>query len=163
AQAGIFKTTDDGAHWTAMNRGLTDPIVNALWVDPSNQNLVLAGTESDGIFRSTDGGANWSRIGAYGPVSDFLSAGGTLPAAVATVGVSPQAVAFAPSTHTILVAGADGLWSSTDGRNWRVLPFGRWDSRRIYWNDAQKILYLGTDQGLHRSTDSGASFTSLTG
>jgi uncharacterized protein (TIGR03437 family) len=267
SQAGAFRTTDGGAHWSAINNGLTDTSVNALWVDSTNQNLVLAGTEFGGISRSTDGGNTWTTIGNYAPVSDFLQIGGTLLAAagpgilgstdggatwspvvsskapvrtlatgggvtlagtdagvvlwqaqagaafqpalqapgpapvwiwslavnpsapnqayavighgnspsalMATndsghnwtnvgVGAGPQAVAFAPSLKSIFVAGTDGLWVSTDGQNWKGLSFGRWDSRRIYWDDAQKLLYLGTDQGLHLSTDGGTSFSSMT-
>src|SRR6266487_6589757 len=44
-EAGAFKTTDGGTNWIPINTGLLDPIVNVLWIDQSNANVVLAGTE----------------------------------------------------------------------------------------------------------------------
>jgi hypothetical protein len=33
--------------------------VGAIWVNPENSNIILAGSPSGGVFRSTDGGLNW--------------------------------------------------------------------------------------------------------
>ena len=267
AQGGVWKTTDGGATWTAVNNGITDPMVDALWVDANNPNLALAGTENDGIFRTTDGGATWSRIGNYGPASDFLPLNGTLLAAVSTgivqspdggatwtpllaggapvrtlaagggaliagtasgvvlmqsatgsqfapvlqvqgrsvwsvaidpnapshafaiLGLGspvptlmattnggaswsavnafgadqPQTVAYAPSIQSVLLGTSGGLWISSDGgTSWHSSGPARFDARRIFWNDAAKTLYMGTDQGVSRSTDT-ASFTGVTG
>ena len=60
---GIFKSTDRGKSWQAINRGLTFPggstmIVNALAVEWPNYFKIYAATNI-GLFRSVDGGANW--------------------------------------------------------------------------------------------------------
>jgi photosystem II stability/assembly factor-like uncharacterized protein len=82
SEAGAFKSADGGTSWTPINNGLTDPVVNALWVDPSNANTVLAGTEKSGIFRSINGGQNWTLVnGSAGTTSDFVAANGLLFAA----------------------------------------------------------------------------------
>ncbi len=56
---GVFKSTDAGATWTAMNTGLTRLTVFALAVDPASSATVYAGTPA-GVFRSLDGGLTWS-------------------------------------------------------------------------------------------------------
>jgi uncharacterized protein (TIGR03437 family) len=132
SQAGAFRTTDGGAHWTSIDRGLTDSSVNALWVDSTNQNLVLAGTEFGGLFRSTDGGDTWSSIGSYAPVSDFVQVGSTVLAAVGTgiVGSSDGGATWNPVVGSrapvrclaaaggVVVAGTDSgvvLWQAAPG------------------------------------------------
>ncbi|HTM51659.1 MAG TPA: hypothetical protein VL285_23350 [Bryobacteraceae bacterium] len=58
AESGLlFKSTNGGASWTAVNSGLPNN-VTALAIDPRNSSTVYAGTGS-GVFRSTDGGTNW--------------------------------------------------------------------------------------------------------
>ena len=80
---GIYKSTDAGAHWTRLTRGLPEPGSMAkitLAVAQNNTNIVYAAiltgepggsiggagggrsVMSGGIFRSDDGGANWTRV-----------------------------------------------------------------------------------------------------
>jgi len=80
-EAGAFKTINEGASWTRINTGLLDHAVNALWVDQSNSNVVVAGTERGGIFKSTNGGGGWSLVGNLGPTCEFVLAGANLLAA----------------------------------------------------------------------------------
>ncbi len=62
----MFKSTDGGTSWLAINKGLAVLIgtrlttTTALIVDPVNSNIVYLGTSNDGVFRSADGGSNWS-------------------------------------------------------------------------------------------------------
>lgn len=44
---GVFKSTDGGAHWQAMNTGLNNLFVRALAIDPLNPATVYAGV---GVF-----------------------------------------------------------------------------------------------------------------
>ena len=62
---GLFKSTDGGASWLAINNGLNALMearssVTALVVTPGNSNVLYAATAGLGIFRSIDGGANWN-------------------------------------------------------------------------------------------------------
>ena len=59
--AGVFKSTDGGNHWVAVNVGLTNTAVQALAIDPLNHLTVYAGT-AGGVFKSLDGGRDWMAI-----------------------------------------------------------------------------------------------------
>jgi photosystem II stability/assembly factor-like uncharacterized protein len=86
--AGVFKTTDAGEHWTAIAPALYD--VHALVIDPSAPSTLYAAVSSKGVFRSTDGGSTWSPIGvSYWWVTTLAidPQNGTLYATVAEFGV----------------------------------------------------------------------------
>ncbi len=58
----IYKTTDYGAHWSAMNAGLPDDqYVFAVRQDPRDPRVLFAGTRST-IYVSLNGGGNWQPL-----------------------------------------------------------------------------------------------------
>lgn len=66
--SGVNKSYDAGTTWTQRNKGITtrtgpsrDGIpIFSLTIDPSNPNIVWAGTQdAKGIYKSTDGGETW--------------------------------------------------------------------------------------------------------
>jgi photosystem II stability/assembly factor-like uncharacterized protein len=70
--AGLFKSTDGGLTWSAMNNGLASLIdsgapITALTISPDDTSIVYAATAGYGVFRSVDGGANWT------PLNDGLT------------------------------------------------------------------------------------------
>ena len=124
--AGIFKSTNGGGNWTAINNGLlasgfvtTNFAQNlsiwALAIDPLTPTTLYAGTD-DGLFKSTDGGGNWS----------FLTM--TVSGAVVVEG-SVDTLAIDPTTPTTIYAGClavtGGLFKSTDGgATWTAVSSG---------------------------------------
>jgi photosystem II stability/assembly factor-like uncharacterized protein len=58
---GIYKSTNGGGIWTAVNKGLPTniPWINTLVIDPTAPLTIYAGTLDNGVYKSTDGGANW--------------------------------------------------------------------------------------------------------
>src|SRR5882672_8243150 len=52
----VYRSTDNGVSWTAVNSGLTDTNITSLAVIGTN---LFAGT-SRGVFRSTDNGTSWT-------------------------------------------------------------------------------------------------------
>ena len=54
ADPGIFKSTDGGASWVAVN----DQLTSLLAIDPLSPSTIYAGRNS-GVFRSRDAGATW--------------------------------------------------------------------------------------------------------
>src|SRR5215212_1085785 len=60
--AGIFKSTDSGAHWTRLSSTISNAnffFVNDIVVSPANGQHVYAATRS-GVWRSLDGGNSWN-------------------------------------------------------------------------------------------------------
>ena len=63
--AGLFKTTDAGANWTAVNAGLPQwrPLVSILEIDPQDTNTLYAVDPCcPNPFKSTNGGAYWTAV-----------------------------------------------------------------------------------------------------
>lgn len=63
-QNGVFRSTNGGRTWSAINNGLDDPIVVALVIDPvtpSNLYVGTAGFNNRGVYKSVDGGDSWNR------------------------------------------------------------------------------------------------------
>ncbi len=57
--AGVFRCTNDGSSWVAVNSGLTDTLVKALAMSGPN---LFAGTDSGGVFLSTNFGNSWAPV-----------------------------------------------------------------------------------------------------
>lgn len=97
----VYKTTDGGAHWTDSSDGLTSADIRALYVDPTNADILFAaggGTSGNpgGVFKSYDGGATWHSISIGLPADAAL------------------ALALDPGDHNKLYAGtSSGVWEIT--------------------------------------------------
>ncbi len=73
AAGGVFKSTDNGANWTAVFDDEGVPSMGALAIHPDDPDIIYAGTgeanasgdsyEGVGIYKSVDGGANWEYKG----------------------------------------------------------------------------------------------------
>lgn len=141
--------------------------INAIAIDPTDDNIMYAGAASGGVFKTTNGGANWDPIFDEQP---FLTIG--------TIEIDPT------DNNTIYVgtgdvniggyvAVGDGLYRSTDaGATWEHL--GLTDQRiiskvKIDYNNPSTI-YVGTmglpferneERGLYKSTDNGATWEKI--
>jgi hypothetical protein len=94
---GVFRSTDNGTNWTAINNGL-DTNVFSLAVSGTN---LFAGTD-DGIFLSTNSGTSWTAAGLTGELVLSLAVSGTN-----------------------LIAGSGSIFFSTNnGTNWTVAATG---------------------------------------
>ena len=83
----MFKSTNGGGNWSAVNTGLTNTYVYALAIDPATPTTLYAGTYGGGVFKSTNGGGNWSAVNTG--LTDTLV----------------SALAIDPATPTTLYAG----------------------------------------------------------
>jgi len=86
---GVFKSTNGGGHWSAVNAGLTNTNVRALAIDPVTPTTLYAGT-GRGVFKSTNGGGHWSAVNTGLTNTDV------------------RALAIDPATPTTIYAGTNG-------------------------------------------------------
>ncbi|MCJ7589419.1 MAG: hypothetical protein MUQ00_16215, partial [Candidatus Aminicenantes bacterium] len=56
---GVFRSTDAGGTWQAMNAGLSSQDVRAVAVDPVTSATLYAATYPGGVFKSVNGGSSW--------------------------------------------------------------------------------------------------------
>jgi photosystem II stability/assembly factor-like uncharacterized protein len=155
---GVFKTTDGGAHWTAVNSGLSEPNIkgpDALLADPRRPGALLASTQGGGIYTTADGGTSWKQAS---------------PGARFTFGMARD-----PSNPAHVIAGCAEktlIESSDGGATWaeRKLPgeapahiatysvaFDPASPKRVF---AGTLAYdLRAADGLYESRDGGAHFT----
>ena len=153
---GVFKSTDAGLTWTAMNNGLDNFRVQALEVSPNftvDQTLFVGTSDPPGAvgrtYRSTDGGGSWIKL---------------------TTGFAPSRVedfAFSPdyaSDQTIFAA-APGITKSTDGGNtWNSISPGGGRAVSIGLSPQysfDQTIYMGTIWDLQKSTDDGNTWETL--
>src|SRR5262245_46426616 len=58
---GIFKSTNGGASWRAINFGLPNTAITSLAIVSQTPNVLYSGALSGGVFKSVDGGESWGR------------------------------------------------------------------------------------------------------
>ena len=84
---GVFRSTDNGTNWTAVDSGLTNNVVISFAVYGTE---LFAGTFSGGIFLSTNNGTSWSNVDSgftNTPVQSFAISGSYLFAGTVGSGV----------------------------------------------------------------------------
>ena len=113
---GVWKSTDGGTSWNALDDLMGNLAVCALAMDPSNGSRLYAGTgegfypnadavRGDGIFRTTDGGSSWAQLASTASNTNFYY--------VNDIVVSPS------SSSRLYAATKTGIWRSTDtGAGW---------------------------------------------
>lgn len=149
--SGVFKSTNRGASWSAVNTGLTDPYVIALVINPTNPNIIYAGVIlTGGVFKSTNGGASWS----------FKGLGGSYVAALAADPSNPNNI----YENGYDCLDPDSCFSevnkSTDGgESWNWVLRGRAFAGPLAIDSRNPAaIYMGDFGGILKSTDSGASW-----
>jgi photosystem II stability/assembly factor-like uncharacterized protein len=175
---GMFKTTDGGASWNAVNSGLPDFGVTALLIDPQNTNTIYAGTVANstltvppssdggkgipitndgGVFKSTDGAATWTAVNVGLPRSYWYDR----PTQYKPI----NALAMAPQHSSMLYAatGGGGISQTTDGgATWVGGKIGLLVNALAIDPQNPSTIYAGTTNfGLLKSTDGGASFSNV--
>src|ERR1041384_1997203 len=114
---GVWKTTDGGANWVALDDFMANIAVTCLVFEPGNSSIIYAGTgegffnadavRGAGIFKSTDAGETWTRLGSTNTV-DFQF-------------VNDIVVSNVNAQH-VYAATRSGVWRSLDGgANWAMI------------------------------------------
>lgn len=144
-----LRSTDGGAHWTEMVRGLTGQNLAAFATAPTDAKVVYLSTRTDGVHRSLDGGSTWQSTNSP-PAMRVMS----------TLAVSP-----ASSRVVVAAAGVfGGLYRTLDGGNrWTVVP-GIGKVAAITFVPSHPLRVVIADATAVRiSDDDGATFHAASG
>lgn len=113
--SGVFKTTNGGLNWFAVNNGIAYNKVQCIAISKSNPNVLYAGTDSmgfanSGVYKTTNGGNNWALF--YNGVTDCRG--------VQDIEVHPSNPDIAwICVFNAIAPSAVGLWKTTNGGlNW---------------------------------------------
>lgn len=190
---GIWKSTDSGENWHCVSDGfLNTSSVGALAIDPTNPDVVYAGTGErdirgdisigDGVYKSTDAGKSWTHIGLK--ECDTISR-------IVVDPKNPQNIYVAAFGHVYVKRNLDtgkvtadpnrGVYKSTDGgQTWtRVLYRNEVsgavdlcidpsDPQTLYaalweaWRTPYMLNSGGPGSGLFKTTDGGKNWTEIT-
>ena len=146
-ESAIYKSTDAGATWNKISKGLPggDKGRIGLAIPPSNPDIIYAMIEGHGVYRSTDRGASFSFMNSYNSSGNYY------------VELVPD-----PKDHNKIYSLDTYLKISTDGgRSWRsVSNKGRHVDDHCLWIDPQdtRHLLVGCDGGLYESWDNAANW-----
>ena len=115
---GVFKSTNGGGNWSAVNTDLTNTFVHAVAIDPVTPSTLYAGTIG-GVFKSTNGGGNWRAVNT-GLTTTYVAALAIDPASPTTVYAGTNAGVFSitqiPPTLAInYTSGAPGSYFTVTG------------------------------------------------
>jgi photosystem II stability/assembly factor-like uncharacterized protein len=106
---GVFRSTNSGGSWSAVNTGLpSNVVIWALAIDPATPSTLYAGTEHEGVFQSTNSGGSWSAV----------STG--ITGTVLALGIDPTT----PSTLYAGTLGGGVFQSTNSGGSWRGVNTG---------------------------------------
>ncbi|HBA83998.1 MAG TPA: hypothetical protein DCZ95_07895 [Verrucomicrobia bacterium] len=109
---GVYKSTNGGETWQAKNTGLDGALlnINCLVVNPTNADIVYAGSWKDGVYKTVDGGDNWA------PANNGLGC------------LDVRSLAIDPQNQDTIYAGLGegvGVYKSTDGaQSWAEINQG---------------------------------------
>jgi hypothetical protein len=185
SNAGVYKSTDGAAHWTAANSGLTASAYYSLIIDPLLSSVLYAGAGPGRIFKSIDAGSSWTELtnglgnsfyrsmaisastiiavtdaGFYKSTNEGSSwSGPSQPGADTAVAVDPKNAA-----NILLVSNFNLLRSTNGGSNFTTAASGL---TAAYTQSIsadprnESIIYASGAPGIFKSIDHGESWTSL--
>ncbi len=154
---GIFKTTDGGTSWKAINHGLVTPYIkgpDALLIHPRNPHILFASTLQGGVYKTVDSGETWMPVSRNYPFTFGMAIDPSNPSRI---------FACAPEKKIVL--------SEDEGVTWKEIklpgaapPFIAANAIAIHPDNPQ-LVFVGTlaynykaADGLYISTDGGQTF-----
>ena len=141
---GVFKSTDAGERWQAVNVGLTERYVFDLAIDQHRPATLYAATDG-GVFKSQDGGGSWRKT--------------SMPPGVEGRD-AVVSLALHPRNPRVIYAGTDdAVYKSGDaGASWQKVRTARRVFAIVLDPKQPATVYAGSGGGVFKSTDAGRSW-----
>lgn len=147
--------------WTELGPDNIGGRVRAIAVNPTDPNIVYAGSVSGGVWKTTNGGTSWR------PLKDFME------------NLAVCAIVIDPANSSIIYAGTgegfnnsdsrrgEGIFKSTDaGATWvrisSTVNSNFYYVNRMAFDKVSHTLWVATRRGLYKSTN-GTDFTNVLG
>ena len=103
---GVYKSTNDGANFSAANTGIETREIRCLALQPGSNLMAYAGTRTNGLYKTVNGGTGWSQLMSF-------------PQPGALV------IAINPAATRIYAGTAAGIFRSNDGgSSWSAASTG---------------------------------------
>ena len=140
---GVFKSTDGGAHWTAVNEGIGDTSITALTIRGDEPSTLFAGTRVGRLYRTSNSGGNWSELAR--PTEKRITS-----------------VVYDATSGSLYAAADTSVFRSDDGAaTWQT--FDRLSYVTFIAVPFGGAVYAGSESGLSVSRDRGATWESVSG
>ncbi len=160
AGGGIWVSKDGGTSWAATSDQWAFQHTNCVAVDPTNANIVYAGTgdyvgfftkQTQGVMKSTNGGASWTQLGAPGMKRTVISR-------IIVDQLNPNIVVASTGKGA---SGDNGIYRSTDGGlTWTQTQSGlSVDDMQVGGGNIYFLAATGGTGTFKYSFDSGATWT----
>jgi photosystem II stability/assembly factor-like uncharacterized protein len=188
ASGGLWKSVNGGTSYKPVFDKQPAQSIGAIAIDPTNPKVVWVGTGEpwtrnsvsigNGVYKTTDGGDNWTFVGL--PESERIAKIVVDPTTPDTVYVCAPGKLWSDSEERGVFRTTDGgkTWTKVlaggnpstgcsmmamDRKDPKVLYAGMWDFRRRGWTFRSGGEGPGkpSNSGLFKSTDGGATWTSL--
>jgi len=170
---GVFRSTDGGDSWNALNNGMQGIGVRGLAIDPFDSSILYAAGDR-GIFKTIDGGANWAVVLDRESPVYAVGVAAAAPSVLYAVAYGDTLDDAPPRSCLDLLTSADaGLTWNVAKKQVRCLyNFDRRYSTPFYslvvdGESSSTVYILGEgnpwmwDATVLKSTDGGASFATI--
>jgi len=169
----LYRSLDAGDTWSQMSNGLPTSgkyrCEVAVSSAPGKVYLVYGDSNYGfgGLYRSTNGGSNWTLMSSTPNIMGWSNSGS---------GSGGQAwydltIACDPNSENTIYVGGVNIWKSTNGgTNWTCVghwygagstPYVHADHHHADFRPGTSELYVGTDGGVYKTTNSGSSWSDL--
>jgi photosystem II stability/assembly factor-like uncharacterized protein len=149
----VFQASDDGGFtWRPVQHNLPGTDIHQFALNPDDPNRLIAIVVGFGAFRSTDAGRSWSKLPAQPPGE---------VTALASAGADPETLYVGTTRAGVLRSADEGhSWSPASGQAGSDVLFRTVLVLAV--DPANRAtLFAGTETGLAKTTDSGATWTAL--